>query len=165
MPELADLAAAAIGGARPGEAVEAYAEESRRTQVEARRGEIEGLTSAESRGVGVRVIAGGRMGFSYAADPSTEEVRQTLERARENAALATEDEHNALPGAGAYEPIDGLYFEEQATMPPADKVALALDLERVAVSTDPAVRKVEACSFGDAVVSCGEPGARGHGDR
>ena len=36
------------------EAVEAYAEESRHTEASALRGEIEGLTFAESRGVGVR---------------------------------------------------------------------------------------------------------------
>ncbi|MGZ8604446.1 MAG: TldD/PmbA family protein [Actinomycetota bacterium] len=151
MPELRDLVSAAIEAAQDGEAVEAYAEESRRTEVEARLGEVEGLTSAESRGLGVRVIAGDRLGFAYAADPSPDEVRQTVARARENAALATEDEHNVLPSPGTYEPIDGLYFEEQASMSPDRKVALALNLERVATSTDPRVTKVEACSFGDSV--------------
>lgn len=151
MPDLDDLVAAAIDAAADGEALEAYAEESRRTEVEARRGEVEGLTSAESRGLGVRVIAGGRLGFAYAADPTLEEVRRTVERARENAALATEDEHNVLPDAAAYEPIEGLYFPEQAAMPPDRKVALALDLERVATTSDPRVSKVEACSFGDSV--------------
>ena len=118
MPDLDELVAAAVGTAGSGEAVEAFAEESRRTEVEARRGEVEGLTSAESRGLGVRVIADGRLGFAYAADPSLEEVRQTVERARENAALATEDEHLGLPDAAAPDPIEGLYFEEQAAMPP-----------------------------------------------
>jgi PmbA protein len=151
VPDLDDLVSAALREAADGEALEAFAEESRRTEVEARRGEVEGLTSAESRGLGVRVIAGGRLGFAYAADPSTAEVRATVERARENAALATEDEHNGLPGASSYEPIEGLYFEEQATMPPERKVALALDLERVATTTDPSVTRVEACSFGDAI--------------
>jgi len=151
VPDLDELVAAAVDAAMDGEGVEAYAEESRRTEVEARRGEVEGLTSAESRGLGVRVVLDGRLGFAYAADPSLEEARLTVERARENAALATEDEHNVLPGAGSYEPIDGLYFEEQAAMPPEEKVALALDLERVATTSDPRVSKVEACSFGDAV--------------
>jgi hypothetical protein len=50
--------------------------------VDARKGQIEGLTSAESRGLGVRVIADGRLGFAYAADPSSEEVRRTVDRAR-----------------------------------------------------------------------------------
>jgi PmbA protein len=151
VPELEDLAAAAVGAARDGEAVEAYAEGSRRTEVDARRGEVEGLTFAETRGLGVRLIAGGRLGFAYAADPSIEEAREVVARARENAALATEDEHNVLPEASTWEPIEGLYFEEQASMAAEDKVALALDFERVATTTDPSVRKVDTCSFGDAV--------------
>lgn len=151
MTDLRDLVAAAVEAAAADEAVEAFAEEARRTEVEARLGAVEGLTSAESRGLGVRVIAGGRLGFAYAADPSPDEVVATVARARENAALATEDEHNTLPAPGAFEPIDGLYFEEQASMPPERKVELALDLERAATTADPRVTKVEACSFGDSV--------------
>jgi PmbA protein len=151
MSDLDDLATAAVAAAADDEAVEAYAEESRHTEVEARKGAVEGLTSAESRGLGVRVISNGRLGFAYTADPAADEVVATVERARENAALATEDEHNVLPGAGTYEPIDGLFFEEQAGMAPDEKVSIALDLERVAVSSDPDVRKVEQCAFGDAV--------------
>jgi PmbA protein len=149
--DLNDLAAAAVAAARDGEAVEAYAEESRHTDVEARKGEVEGLTSAESRGLGVRVIAGGRLGFAYAADPSDDEIVATVERARENATLGTEDENNVLADASEYEPIEGLFFDEQAAMPADDKVSLALQVERVAVSSDPSVGKVEQCGFGDAI--------------
>ena len=149
--DLNDLAAVAVAAARDGEAVEAYAEESRHTDVEARKGEVEGLTSAESRGVGVRVVAGGRLGFAYAADPSDDEIVATVERARENAMLGTEDENNVLADASEYEPIEGLFFDEQAAMPADDKVSLALQVERVAVSSDPSVDKVEQCGFGDAI--------------
>jgi PmbA protein len=151
--DLNDLAAVAVAAARDGEAVEAYAEESRHTDVEARKGEVEGLTSAESRGVGVRVIAGGRLGFAYAADPSDDEIVATVERARENATLGTEDENNVLADATEYEPIEGLFFDEQAAMPADDKVSLALQVERVAVSSDPNVGKVEQCGFGVAIAS------------
>lgn len=149
--DLNDLAAVAVAAARDGEAVEAYAEESRHTDVEARKGVVEGLTSAESRGVGVRVITGGRLGFAYAADPSDDEIVATVERARENATLGTEDENNVLADASEYEPIEGLFFDEQAAMPADDKVSLALQVERVAVSSDPNVGKVEQCGFGDAI--------------
>ena len=149
--DLNDLAAVAVAAALDGEAVEAYAEESRHTEVEARKGEVEGLTSAESRGVGVRVIAGGRLGFAYAADPSDDEIVATVEHARENATLGTEDENNVLADASEYEPIEGLFFDEQAAMPADDKVSLALQVERVAVSSDPNVGKVEQCGFGDAI--------------
>jgi PmbA protein len=149
--DLNDLAAVAVAAARDGEAIEAYAEESRHTDVEARKGEVEGLTSSESRGLGVRVIAGGRLGFAYAADPSDDEIVATVERARENAMLGTEDENNVLAEASEYEPIEGLFFDEQAAMPADDKVSLALQVERVAVSSDPSVGKVEQCGFGDSI--------------
>jgi PmbA protein len=151
VPELAELARAAVAAAGPGEAVEAYAERTVRTEVEARGGEVEGLTFAESRGLGVRLIVEGRLGYAWAADPSPEEVRATVARARENASLATPDEHHVLPEARPAEPIPELYRPEQASMPTERKVALALELERRTVSLDPRVRKVEDVRYGDAV--------------
>ncbi len=151
MPDLGDLCRAAVEGARRGEAVEAYAEESRHTEASALRGEIEGLTFAESRGVGVRLIADGRLGYAYAADPSVDEVRAAVERARENAALAEPDEFNLLPAFEPAPPIEGLYREDQADIPTDRKVALALELERRTVSIDPRVTKIDAAQIGDAV--------------
>lgn len=154
MPELGELealAAVAVEAALPGEAVEAYAERSVRTEVEARRGEIEGLTFAASRGVGVRLVRDGRLGYAWAADPSPEEIRAAVARARESAGLATPDEHHVLPEPRPAEPLPDLYRAEQAAMPTERKVALALDLERRAVSLDPRVRKVEDVRYGDAV--------------
>ena len=143
MADLAELSAAAVEAAADHEAVEAYAEESRRTEVTAHKGEVEGLTFAESRGVGIRLIANGRLGYAYAADPSPEEVRVAVARARENADLATEDEFNALPPAKRVEPIPALFRQDQAALPTERKVSVALDLEHLAVSADPRVTKVD----------------------
>jgi len=151
VPELADLCAAAVGAAEGTEQVEAYAEEQASTKVEAYRGEVEGLSFSESRGVGVRVIVGGRLGFAYAADPSLEEVRTTVARARENAALATPDEHNVLPATEPIEPMDGLFFESLAALTTADKVPIALDMERIATTADPRVIKTDSVQYGDTV--------------
>ena len=137
MPDLHELCAAAVEAATGDEAVEAYAEESRHTEASALRGEIEGLTFAESRGVGVRLIADGRLGYAYAADPTPDEVREAVRRARENAALAEPDEFNVLAAPAAAAPIAELFREEQANIPTDRKVALALDLERRAISIDP----------------------------
>lgn len=153
MPELADLCATAVEAAEGEEQVEAYAEERTSTEVEAHRGEVEGLSFSGSRGVGVRVIVGGRLGFAYAADPTEDEVRATVARARENAALATPDEHNVLPAAGPIEPLDGLFFESLAALTTAEKVPVALEMERVATTADPRVAKTDAVRYGDAVGS------------
>jgi PmbA protein len=151
---LEDLCGAAVAAALDGEAVEAYAAESRRTSVRARGGAVESLTFAESRGAGVRLIADGRLGYAYAADPSPADMRDLVARARENAAFAEPDGYNALPeagGDGRAEPIPALFRETAAAMPAERKVAVALDLERQAVSADPRVRKVEGVGFGDSV--------------
>ncbi len=146
-----ELCAAAVEAASGDEAIEAYAEESRRTEVTALRGEVEGLTFAESRGVGVRVMVGGRLGYAYVADPDLDEVRDAVAHARENATLATPDEHNVLPEASSAEPIAALFRDRQASMGADRKIALALELERAATGTDPRVRKVEQARYGDAV--------------
>jgi PmbA protein len=151
VPELGDLCRAALEAARDGEQVEAYAEEHRSTEVEAYRGEVEGLSFSESRGVGVRVIAEGRLGFAYVADPSLEEARDAVARARENAVHATADEHNALPDAEPIEPLEGLYSARLAELPTAEKVPIALGMERLATTLDPRVTKTDAVRYADAV--------------
>jgi PmbA protein len=149
--DLAELVRAAVAAATEGEQVEAYGEEERRTEVSALRGEVEGMTFAESRGVGVRVIRDERLGYAWAADPTVDEVREAVARARENAALAEPDPANALPDAAPIEPMPELYRPESAAIPVDDKVRMALDLERYTVSRDPRVTKVDIAQVGDQV--------------
>jgi PmbA protein len=153
VPDLSRLVRGAVDAAEPGEAVEAFAESSTRTEVNALRGEVEGLTFAESRGVGVRLIREGRLGYAWAADPSLDDVRAAVAQARGNAGFGSPDEHNVLPEAASAAPIDALYRAGQAAMPTERKVTLALDLERRTTSGDPRVRKVEVAQYGDAVSS------------
>jgi PmbA protein len=151
VPDLGDLCRVAVGAAESGEAVEAYAEESRRTEASALRGEVEGLEFSESRGVGVRVIREARLGYAWAADPDADEVRDIVRRARENSALAAADEHNVLPQRASWTPIPALFRDASAAVPPEEKTRLALELEARAVSRDPRVTKIDEAQVGDAV--------------
>ncbi len=151
MPDPLDLARAAVEVAEGDEAVEAFAEESRQTEASALRGEIEGLTFAESRGVGVRLVSGGRSGYAWAADPSIDEVRDAVRRARENAALGEPDEFNGLASSVAADPIPELFRADTAAVSTDEKVAMALDVERRAVGVDPRVTKIDLAQIGDAV--------------
>jgi PmbA protein len=148
--DLIDLCRAAIGGARAGEEAEAFAEETRRTTVRAREAEVDSFSSSQSRGLGVRVVLNGRLGYAWAADPGAEEAASLLDAARENAAFATPDEAVGLPEAAEAEPLDGLFREAQAGVEPERKVSLALEMERAATSAEPSVRRVEEAIYGDA---------------
>jgi PmbA protein len=149
VPDLGELVRAAVDAAKADESVEAYAEESRQTEASALRGEVEGLEFAESRGVGVRVIRDGRLGYAYAADPSIDEIRATVGRARENAALTEPDEFNVLPAAEPAPAIPELFREDSADVTTEAKVQMALDLERRLVTSDPRVTKVDLAQIGD----------------
>jgi PmbA protein len=151
VPELGDLVRVAVADAQAGEQVEAYAEEGRETEVSSLRGEVEGMKFAEARGVGVRVIRDGRLGYAWAADPTEDEVREAVRRARENAALAETDAFNGLPAAEPFTPMPGLFDEASAALTTDDKVRRALDLEAAAVGRDPRVTKVDLAQVGDAV--------------
>src|SRR5207253_7810642 len=83
--DLADLCGAAVRAASGEEAVEAFATESRRTEVRARKGEVESLTTASGRGLGIRLVAEGRLGYAWVADPTLDEAAAAVGRARENA--------------------------------------------------------------------------------
>ena len=150
-PDLGELCRAALSRATGDDHAEAYAGWSKRTDVKARRGEVEELTAAETRGVGVRVITGGKLGYAWAADPEPEDAAALLDQARESAAHATEDEANVLPEAAPFEELPDLYRSGLVEKSPEAKVSLALDLERAATSARPEVRRVEEVSYGDAI--------------
>lgn len=154
MPDLEDLVGVAVAATQDGEAVEAYAEETRQTEASALRGEVEGLTFSDSRGVGVRVIRDHRLGYAWAADPSADDVRATVERARVNAGLSEPDEFNGLPGFEPAQPVAGLFRADTAGISTDDKVRMALDLEAHTVGIDPRVTRIDLSQVGDAVSRC-----------
>jgi PmbA protein len=150
LPDLTDLCRASVD-ASDGVQTEAYAAESRRTEVKAREGVVDALTQASSRGVGVRVVIDGRLGYAWAADPDLDEARALVDTAREAAASGTPDEAHVLPEPRSSEPVPDLFRRGLVAFDPERKVSLALDLERAAIGARPDVRRVEEVTYGDAV--------------
>ena len=58
--ELLDLAQSVVDRALPGEGMEVYVTRGTETEVASYEGEVESLTSADSSGVGIRVVVGRR---------------------------------------------------------------------------------------------------------
>lgn len=148
--ELLDLATRVAGWARDGEQVEAYVARGRDTEVQVYAGDIESLSSAESAGIGVRVVAGGRQGFAYAGSLALDVVEETLAEARDNAGFATPDEWVGLaaPDGVAAAELD-VWRDGLAAYPTSEKVARALELERAVRAGDSRIRQVESAEWGD----------------
>jgi PmbA protein len=136
---------------------EAYASEDAGREVRAHGGEVESLTAATRRGIGVRAWIGRRAGYAYGTDLSEAGLRELAARAAETARVADEDEFAGPPelpvrpigtkGApeGALELSDPS-LGEWSTERVAD---LALAIERAAIEADPRVAAVEQAVYAD----------------
>jgi PmbA protein len=152
MIELLELAERVVGQARPGEQVEVFLGRTHHTEVKVFDGAVESLSSADTQGVGVRVIADGRQGFAYAASLDDPIIAETLDEARDNAAFGTVDEFLGLATPDGVEPVDLDLFRPELDAFPADrKVEMALELERAVRAADPRIRGVESADYSDSV--------------
>jgi PmbA protein len=149
--ELLALAQRPLRDARPGESVEAFATHGTGTSVRAFAGEVETLTVSETRGVGVRVVVDGRLGFASTSDVSDDGLRFAVEAARGNAAYGTADVGNVLPDPLPWQPLGALAGPGFADVSAERKVATALELERLTLAADSRVSGVSSASYGDGV--------------
>ena len=153
MTDLLDLAQKVVGWAAGSEGIEAYAVHSVDTSVTAFDAEIESLSSSETRGVGVRVVVDGRMGFASTSDVSEDGLAYALSEARSNAELGTPDPGNVLPSPSTYAPLLSLFVAGLESVPAADKVAAALELERATRAAHELVTAVDSATYGDSRTS------------
>lgn len=150
--ELEDLARRAAEAASSGGAsdAEAWAEGGRSREVRVHAGEVESLTEASGRGVGIRAWIGARTGYAYGTDLSDGGLEQLAEAAVGAARVADEDENSAAPEpSGRAEEIPGLRNEGVASTETAEVIELAKRIERVALDRDPRVTGVEEVVYVD----------------
>ena len=145
MDDLLTLATGIAGQAATGEHIEAYVARATDTAVRVYEGEVEHFTSAQSEGIGIRVVRDGRIGFAYAGTLEPEAVAEVLAEARDNVAFGTPDEWAGLAEPDGVPVVEqDLWREELLAMPTADKIALAKELERLTLAADSRVRVDEA---------------------
>jgi PmbA protein len=147
--QLLALAEKVVAGAGPGEQVEAYVSRGGETDIRVYRGELEHFVSAQSEGIGVRVINGGRTGFAYAGVLDDAAVAEVLAEARDNAAFGSPDEWAALAEPDGVDVTPQVLWNDAlATFGTDGKVELARELERRTLAEDPRVR-VESANYSD----------------
>jgi PmbA protein len=155
--DLLELASSIVAQAQSGEGMEVYVARGTDTEVRAYEGEVESLTSADSSGVGVRVLIdggeGSRVGFAWAGSLDPDVIAATVADARDNARFATPDPDVVLaqPDGVAATVLD-LWDDGVASTPMEKKVELAVELERATRAADPRVRQVSSADYADSRV-------------
>jgi PmbA protein len=115
-----------------------------------RLGEVETLKEAGSRGAGLRVLIGKRMGSSYTSDLTAEGIQKMVESAVDLAGLTTEDPHAGLPEESELGSLSidlELFSDTVAGLPADKKIEAAMRAEAAALSFDPRITNSEGGSF------------------
>jgi PmbA protein len=133
---------------------EAFVQIGRDSSCRVRDGQIEDLTQATSKGVGLRVIAKERLGFAYTSDFDPAALDAFLDRALQLASAAAPNKDNGLPTRRDLKPrpeIGELFDPEVANLPADWKVKASLEIERAAKGVDPRITAFDSVGAGDHV--------------
>lgn len=150
--DLLAIADRVVAMAGRGEQIEAVVVRGTETDIRVHDGSIESLSSAQSQGVGVRVVVDGRQGFAYAGSLDESVIALALADARDNARFATFDEYAGLAEPdGVALPVLDLCRDSLAEFATADKVSLALDLERAVFAADARISGIESAEYADSL--------------
>lgn len=108
-------------------------------------GKIDRYEVNATRGISFRGIINGKMGTAYSEALDESAVRELVLSAKENAALTDrKNEEEFYDGNGTYPDVNG-YFPGIDAVSTEEKIQMALDLEKKALSTDERIKGVEHC--------------------
>ena len=139
---------------RGADQAEGYLEIGRQSSCRVRDGQIQDLTEATSKGLGLRVIAGKRLGFAFTSDFDAGSLSSFVDRAIELAAASAPNRFAALPSAddlGEPRQLGELFDPKVASLSPDWKIKAALEMERAAKAVDPRIVSFESVGAGEQI--------------
>ena len=143
--ELLAVADRIVAQARPGEQVEAYLSRGTSTEIRVYEGEVEHFVSAQSEGIGIRVIRDGRTGFAYAGTLDESAIAEVLADARDSVQFGTPDEWACMASPDGVDVVEQeLWNADLEAFPTDRKIDIAKELERRALAADRRIRVDDA---------------------
>lgn len=140
---------------------EIYLSQVDSTSIEVKKQQIECFTTAQTKGLALRILKDNRMGFSYATEFTKESIDQVISRAITSARYATPDECNGFPSmTGPFPELD-LFDDLGYALPKEAKIEKLKMIEREALSYDKRITKIRKASYHEQMVkkhlinSCG----------
>ncbi|MBD3162820.1 MAG: hypothetical protein GF346_10510 [Candidatus Eisenbacteria bacterium] len=138
---------------------DAYLQESRTLEVAVREGKLEEIQQAGIRGLGIRAIRDGKLGFVHTSDVGEEGAKHAAEKALDLARFATPREDLLIPeatgptdGRDEGEPL-GIYDPSIAERPIHEKEDWARSAESIARAHDERITKTEGAFYSEAISS------------
>lgn len=132
---------------------EVFLRDGQSTTIEVRDGAIENAITRGERGIGIRVLRGGRVGFAYSSDLSPAGIEDCVNASRDIASVTEPDPDVSIatrqiesPDLRLYEPgIDDRSVQERADV--------AFAVERAAKSVDPRITGFRKTTYSDGTLT------------
>ena len=143
------------------EAYEVYCVKGDSFEVSVFGGEIVDYTVSESMGLGFRALSGGKMGYASTQALDDDAVEFLIDGVKDSAAFIENDDPQFIYGGGEeYAAVEN-YSPALADVEPAQKIALARELEKAALAQDPRIQRVDGCSVMTEASECVIRNSRG----
>jgi PmbA protein len=146
-----DIAASALSKTRMlgAETAEVFLSSTKELNIEVRNCRVETLKRAEDRGLGIRVMEGGRVGFSFTSDLTPAGLEEAARQSLANCARTAPDPFQQLPESGAVYPCLDLYDPRICQAKVEEKINLAIAMEEAARAYDSRVKIIENAFYQD----------------
>lgn len=133
---------------------EAFIIDNIETTIQLGNGEVEKLSQSGSKGVGVRVIDNGRVGYAYTSNFSEDAIEQTWKSAIELASIASPDEFRKLPQPAEIPDMDlEIWDPELQSVSTDQKIELMKGVTQAALTYDERVAMVPMAQYLDFITS------------
>ena len=124
---------------------------SREDSITVRQGQVESVRRKIARGLGLRVILGGRLGFAHTSDVSANSISSLVDRAAALAKEASPDpghavaESTPLPSEKELDLVDA----SMSSIPVEEKIEQALRMEEAMLGSDQRIARSAGCHWHD----------------
>ena len=143
-----DRAIASIKGLRV-DGGEVFLRDGQSTSVEVRDGLVENAITRGERGIGVRVLRGGHVGFAYTSDLSPAGIEECVTSSRDIASVTQPDPDVSIATKKIESPDLGLYESGIDDRTVAERTGVAVAVERAAKSADPRISGFRKTTYSD----------------
>ncbi len=113
---------------------EVFLQAVRNLNLRLRNGFVETVQESNSKGVGLRLLVKGSLGFSSSNDLSDKALEEAIGSAVRFARITTPDPNNVLPNDPATTPVEGLYDPDLSKVRVEDGIRLAQAVEEKALA-------------------------------
>jgi PmbA protein len=132
---------------------EVFLRDGQSTTVDVRDGEVENAITRGERGIGVRVLRGGHVGFAFSSDLSPGGIEDCVTSARDIAEVTEPDPDVAIATRKIESPDLGLYEAGIDDRSVQERTNVALAIERAARAVDPRISGFRKTSYSDGTMT------------